>query len=153
VIETKPVAIFSFVGLSSSAAIACWTPSEPIWAGKQVNWASKCAGAADAHQLIVTERVFNRFAENDFIRYSCDCGDPSDLWSDTEVKKLPEEAWNCKLLGSSWCDTCGDEFCSAVLEDKTSRDNVDPAQVAAKAAEARRVAPSRRAEAGRTEAA
>lgn len=112
--------------------------SEPIWAGKQVNWASKCAGAADAHELIVTERVFNKFAENDFIRYSCDCGDPSDLWSDFEVTKLPEEAWKCKRLGSSWCETCGDAFCSAVLAGETSRDNVDPVQIAAKAAAARR---------------
>jgi class 3 adenylate cyclase len=99
--------------------------SEPIWAGKQVNWASKCAGAADRNELIITERVFNRFKDNEFVRYSCRCQTPKDLWSDTQVTKLPEQAWNCKLLKSRWCDTCGEQFCRAVLDGETSREDVD----------------------------
>lgn len=114
--------------------------SEPIWAGKQVNWASKCAGAADRNELIVTERVFKRFKDNEFIRYSCRCSAPRDLWADTQVTKLPEEAWNCKLLKSRWCDTCGEEFCQAVLDGETLRDDVDPAAMRRAEAALRRAA-------------
>ena len=122
--------------------------SEPIWAGKQVNWASKCAGAADAHELIVTERVFNKFEDNDYIRYSCDCNPPNDLWKDTQVEKLPEEAWNCKVLRSSWCATCGDEFCAAVLAGKTTRENVDPNEIRQREIEAARRAATSTSESG-----
>lgn len=90
--------------------------SEPVWAGKPVNWASKCAGAADRHQTVVTRRVFEHFAENDWVRYSCNCAARSDLWSTIQVETLPEDDQECFVLESKWCEACGDEFCRAVLE-------------------------------------
>ncbi|MBA3726365.1 MAG: hypothetical protein H0W86_07900 [Armatimonadetes bacterium] len=40
------------------------------------------------------------------------------------MKTLPETAFDCKLLKSSWCPNHGDEFCNAILAGKTSRDDV-----------------------------
>jgi hypothetical protein len=47
-----------------------------------------------------------------------------ELWSDTRVEALPEEGIDCKLLKSCWCENHGDEFCTAILEGKTHRDDV-----------------------------
>jgi class 3 adenylate cyclase len=111
--------------------------NEPVWAGKPVNWATKCAAAADRNQLIVTRRVFQKFEQNDYVTHSCGCGKdpvtgervpgaatPNELWTMTQVATLPEEDIDCKLLKSSWCPIHGDEFCTAILEGKTSRDDV-----------------------------
>jgi hypothetical protein len=101
--------------------------NEPVWAGKPVNWATKCAQRADRHQLVVTGAVFDKLAENDYMRYSCGCpdGTPSDLWSDIEVEKLGKHS-TCSLLKSSWCQTHGDEFCQAILDGRCDRDDVPP---------------------------
>jgi class 3 adenylate cyclase len=99
--------------------------SEPVWAGKPVNWSYKCAQAASAHQLIITERVWNKVKDNDYVRYSCGCrGGVSDLWSTVNVEKLPTEDWTCRLLRSAWCINCGETFCNAILDGKTDRDDV-----------------------------
>jgi class 3 adenylate cyclase len=111
--------------------------NEPVWAGKPVNWATKCAAAADANQLIVTRKVFQKFEQNDYVTHSCDCGtnpetgerepgrvQPKELWSDTRVEALPETDTDCKLLKSCWCVNHGDEFCTAILEGKTNREDV-----------------------------
>jgi class 3 adenylate cyclase len=95
--------------------------NEPVWAGKPVNWATKCAEAVDAHQLMVTEGVWQRFKNNEYLRYSCNCGGKTDLWRLQQNEKLPEEAIDCHLLSSQWCETCGDEFCNAILAGQTQR--------------------------------
>ncbi len=91
--------------------------TEPVWAGKPVNWATKCAQRADANQLIATQSVYNKFEDNDFVAYSCGCPDgvAKRLWEDIIVEKLPEDKANCKLLRSQWCTEHGDEFCNAIL--------------------------------------
>jgi class 3 adenylate cyclase len=99
--------------------------NEPIWAGKAVNWATKAAQAADANELIVTRKVFQKFEDNDYVRYSCRCGVPTDLWSAVNVEALPDaERTDCRRLQSCWCITCGPEFCQAVLDGKTYREDV-----------------------------
>lgn len=98
---------------------------EPIWAGKAVNWATKAAQAADAHELILTRKVFQKFEDNHYVRYSCECSTPTDLWSAATVEALPDdERTQCMRLTSCWCDTCGPAFCEAVLDGKTVRDDV-----------------------------
>lgn len=91
--------------------------TEPVWAGKPVNWATKCAQKADANQLVATQSVYNKFEDNDYVTYSCGCpdGTAKRLWEDTAVEKLPEDQANCKLLKSNWCVHHGDEFCNAIL--------------------------------------
>jgi hypothetical protein len=111
--------------------------NEPVWAGKPVNWATKCAAAAERNELIVTRRVFQKFERNDYVTHCCDCGTdpttgertpglgvPKELWTTTRVEMLPEEDIDCKLLKSCWCPNHGDEFCTAILEGKTRRDDV-----------------------------
>jgi class 3 adenylate cyclase len=111
--------------------------NEPVWAGKPVNWATKCAAATDRNELVVTRKVFQKFEQNDYVTHCCGCGTnpatgqrepgygrPKELWSDTRVETLPEEDIDCKLLGSCWCVNHGDEFCTAILEGKTRRDDV-----------------------------
>lgn len=100
--------------------------NEPIWAGKPVNWATKCAQKADAHELIATSKVFNRFVTNDYVTHSCGCpnGSISYLWADTTVEALGEGNVECKLLKTAWCEKCGNEFCQSVLDGKTKRDGV-----------------------------
>src|ERR1043165_155640 len=64
--------------------------NEPVWAGKPVNYAVKCAQHADRHDVIVTETVYDKLAPNDYIDYSCGCpsGVSYPLWSEIEVEKL-----------------------------------------------------------------
>ncbi|HEY5052154.1 MAG TPA: adenylate/guanylate cyclase domain-containing protein [Solirubrobacterales bacterium] len=99
--------------------------NEPIWAGKPVNFASKCAQGADRHELIVTSAVYEKLAPNDYIDYSCGCpnGVPYPLWGEIEVEKLGKHS-NCMRLGSNWCETHGDEFCRAILDGKKTREDV-----------------------------
>lgn len=100
--------------------------NEPVWAGKPVNWATKCAQCADSHQLVVTNAVFEKLSENDYIRYSCGCsssGVPRDLWTQVEVEKLGKHSTSA-MLKSAWCPTHGDEFCHAILNGHRDRDDV-----------------------------
>ncbi len=99
--------------------------NEPVWAGKPVNWATKCAQTADKHQLIVTSGVWNKLKTNDYIAYSCDCGDgPKPLWNSIQVERLPEDQVECQVLLSGWCKEHGSEFCQAILDGKTTRSDI-----------------------------
>lgn len=105
--------------------------NEPVWVGKPVNWAWKCAEKADAHELVATSAVYQKLEQNDYIAWSCGCpsGVPTSLWGDTEVEKLGKHAQS-KLLLSNWCPTHGDDFCQAILDGDQNRDDV-PRQAAA----------------------
>jgi len=98
---------------------------EPVWAGKAVNYAAKCAQLADAHEMIVTGSVWDFVEGNDYLAVTCPCGDgPTDtLWSDVTIDKIHEgdgERAGRKLT-SCWCDTHGSEYCAAVLAGETAR--------------------------------
>ncbi|MDQ2943658.1 MAG: hypothetical protein M3R21_08325 [Candidatus Dormibacteraeota bacterium] len=100
--------------------------NEPVWAGKPVNWASKCAQVADKHQLIVTNGVWNQLKDNDYVVWSCGCpsGLPQPLWKAVRVEKLPEDEVECRVLNSEWCPKHGSEFCQAILDGDKDRDDV-----------------------------
>lgn len=97
---------------------------EAVWAGRPVNYAAKCAQAADRHQVIVTQRVWEKFKNNDFIAFSCDCNDgpTANLWNDTTVDRLPAEDQAAVVLKSGWCKTCGPSYCDAILSGQTKRE-------------------------------
>jgi class 3 adenylate cyclase len=101
--------------------------NEPVWAGKPVNWATKCAQHADRHELVVTSAVFDKLGGNDYVRFSCGCGTadgtPCDLWSPAAVEKLGKHS-TCALLRSGWCEIHGDEFCRAILNGDRERNDV-----------------------------
>jgi|SRR5215218_7915020 len=103
--------------------------NEPVWAGKPVNYATKCAQAADASQLIATESVYTRFENNDYVRYSCGCdlsgykGRIQELWEEIRVEGIPDDV-QCMKLTSFWCSIHGDEFYTAVLAGETRRSGI-----------------------------
>ncbi len=101
--------------------------NEPVWAGRAVGWAVKCLEAAAIHELVATKAVFQWLESNEYVVYSCGCpsGTPKYLWSDARVESLPEaEGSQCKRLKSSWCTTHGDEFCQAIRDGKTRRQDL-----------------------------
>jgi len=99
--------------------------TEPVWAGKLVSWAVKAAQAADAHELVATQRVYEHFRENELITHSCGCpnGVKVPLWSDCAVSALPETDALCRVLKTKWCDNHGDEYCQAILDGLTTLDD------------------------------
>lgn len=118
------------VGIASGVLVAkkigVRGTNEPVWAGKPVNYAVKCAGHADRHELVATTSVYEKFADNDYVTHSCGCpagSIPTALWSDTNVEKLGKHS-SCKLLRTNWCRIHGDEFCAAILDGKKRRDDI-----------------------------
>lgn len=99
---------------------------EPIWAGKPVNWAAKCAQTAGAHELIVTGSVWDKLGTNDYVTHSChsDSGVPTPLWEEVEVERLPEGKRTCQKLRSCWCTEHGSDFCDAVVAGRRNRPDV-----------------------------
>jgi class 3 adenylate cyclase len=96
--------------------------SELIWPGKPVNWAFKCLGAADAHQVIVTERVFNNVIQsNEYLLRPCRLSGhwhanwPSgEQWAPVSVPALP--GVSCFVRKVPWCPEVADQFCQALLD-------------------------------------
>lgn len=104
--------------------------NEPVWAGKPVNYATKCAQAAGAGQVIVTSRFSKEFRDNEFVRFSCGCvagepgGEVGPLWRKIEVDALGQDAQARELL-SAWCRHCGTMFCRAILRGEKERDGLN----------------------------
>lgn len=118
------------VGIASSrvlvkkVGIPRTTHQEPVWAGKAVNYASKCAQQAVAGELIVTGSVWDFVESNDYLSLSCSCNaGPSQLWSDVPITKISQdEGENAgRVLRAAWCSIHGAEYCSAVLDGKSER--------------------------------
>lgn len=99
---------------------------EAVWAGKPVNYATKCAQAADRHQVVLAGSVWDHFRNNDYVAYSCGCsGTPSAaLWTDMTIDRLSDDEQYGRTTGSPWCSTCGPTFCRAILEGKRRRDDI-----------------------------
>ncbi len=118
------------VGIASSrvlvkkVGIPRTSHQEPVWAGKAVNYAAKCAQQAVAGELIVAGSMWDFIESNDYLSLSCGCGGgPGELWSDVTIAKITgdegEDAG--RVLRSTWCVLHGAEFCAAVLDGKTKR--------------------------------
>lgn len=129
------------VGIASSRLLAkrVGTPrnpaqQEPVWAGKAVNYAAKAAQGANRGELVVTGSVWDVIERNDFLSISCPCGDgpgPS-IWTDTEIGRLPDgdpEAQG-RVLSACWCAVHGADYCAAVLEGRTKRDDAQSVRAA-----------------------
>ncbi|KRB44277.1 adenylate/guanylate cyclase domain-containing protein [Terrabacter sp. Root181] len=101
---------------------------EPVWAGKAVNYAAKAAQGAERHQLIVTGSVWDAIEGIDYLTTTCGCpgGKYVQLWTDVLIDRLPEGDPDAqgRMLGASWCDQHGDEFCNAILAGKKTRPEV-----------------------------
>ena len=100
---------------------------EPVWAGKAVNYAAKCAQQADKHEMIVTGSIWDWASENDYLAVSCECSVPNpSIWSDVTIEKLPEDQPDRegKLLHTLWCKVHGADYCANVLAGKKKRSDV-----------------------------
>ncbi|MFE9562127.1 hypothetical protein ACFYM0_13565 [Streptomyces sp. NPDC006487] len=98
----------------------------PVWAGRAVNYAAKCSQQATAHQMIVTKPVANTIRRNEYLWYSCACGDTSTtLWSDQHVEKVSGKDSEGLILTSGWCSTCGDSYCDAICSGSWRRPDLD----------------------------
>ncbi len=136
------------VGVASSRLLAkrVGTPrnpaqQEPVWAGKAVNYAAKAAQGADRHLMVVTGSIWDVVEKNDYLAVSCPCGyGPSlDIWSDTEIARLPEgdpEAQG-RLLTACWCAVHGEEYCTAVLAGQRYRSDASSVRKALQASQMR----------------
>jgi hypothetical protein len=121
---------------------------EPVWAGKAVNYAAKCAQQADRHEMIVTGSVWDWVSENDYLAVSCGCSTPSpSIWSDLTIEKLPETEPDRegKLLHAIWCKVHGSAYCASVLAGKRTRDDVTDQRTEARRAEMRKAIRSKAA--------
>lgn len=105
---------------------------EPVWAGRAVNYAAKCAQQADKGEMIVTGTMWDWISGNDYLAASCDCSDsPSTgIWKNVTIEKIPDKGVGegereGKLLTSKWCEVHGADYCDAVLAGKRSRPNVE----------------------------
>jgi class 3 adenylate cyclase len=98
---------------------------EPVWAGKAVNYAAKCAQQAGVHEMIVTGSVWDFVEGNDYLAVTCPCGTgPSDsIWGDVVIDKIHEGDGERagRTLTSQWCEIHGIEYCGAVLDGETTR--------------------------------
>lgn len=124
------------VGLASSRILVkrIGTPrnpaqQEPVWAGKAVNYAAKAAQGAERHHMVITGTVWDQFEKNDYLAFSCPCGDGPGLgiWENTTIDRLPDDDPDAqgRLLTAGWCDTHGPEYCDAIMAGKKKRTDVD----------------------------
>jgi class 3 adenylate cyclase len=132
--DTLPETGFK-VGIAASAllvkriGVARTDHQEEVWPGRAVNYATKAAQVADAHELIVTETVWKRIEGNHYLTHTCGCPDGlscQKLWSEVTIEKLrwDEHDRNGRRLRSIWCDVHGPEFCDAILEGQTKREEI-----------------------------
>lgn len=132
--DTLPPTGFK-VGIAASSLLAKrvgvprTTHQEEVWPGKAVNYATKAAQCADAHELIVTNTVWTRIEDNDFLSHACGCPDGiscNELWTPATIDRLrhDEPDRDGRVLRSTWCDVHGPDFCEAILTGKTKREEI-----------------------------
>lgn len=98
---------------------------DPVWVGRPVNYAAKCAHQTVPHEMLVTGSVWDWVANNDYLSMSCECGaGPSrGIWIERSIEHLraddPEAAG--RLLKVGWCEVHGSDYCEAVLSGATVR--------------------------------
>lgn len=107
--------------------------NEVVWAGRPVNFATKCAAAGDRHDIIATKSVFDAVKHSDYIVFSCGCvlgqdaSAPRPLWAEHEVEALGESHSTAYIYPgpSAWCVRHGNDFCAAILAGNTDRNDID----------------------------
>lgn len=103
---------------------------EPVWAGRPVNYAAKAAQQTDPGKTLVTGSVWDAVSSNDYIAFSCGCnegvegGTPSFLWEERTLDKIPDAEKYGQVLKSGWCVNHGEEFCNAILDGDSYREEI-----------------------------
>ena len=113
------------------------TKENEVWAGKPVNMAAKLSDLAGPNQVLVSDRLFQRYQAASKLRqraliWSCGCdsgvegngldaeiGETPNLWCKEEVPiDLGFDFDHLHRLKSKWCTIHGSEFCEAVYTGK-----------------------------------
>lgn len=103
---------------------------EPVWAGRPVNYAAKAAQQTDPGKTLVTGSVWDAVSNNDYIAFSCGCAEgiegntPSFLWEERTLDKIPDAEKYGQVLQSAWCINHGEEYCNAILDGNTYREEI-----------------------------
>lgn len=103
---------------------------EPVWAGRPVNYAAKAAQQTDPGKTLVTGSVWDAVSSNDYIAFSCGCNEgvegdtPSFLWEERTLDKIPDAEKYGQVLKSGWCVNHGEEFCNAILDGDSYREEI-----------------------------
>jgi len=98
----------------------------PVWAGRAVNYAAKCSQQAQAHEMIVTKPVADSVRTNEYLWFSCACGDsPEPLWKDVEIEKVSGADSAGLILTSAWCENCGDSYAEKICSGSWSRSDIE----------------------------
>lgn len=101
--------------------------NEPVWAGKPVNYASKCASEVEAGRVLVTSAFFKPFLDNQYVRYSCGYTsgeqghEVSPLWIKKTLDVLGSDP-EVREVRSAWCANCGTDFAKAILRGDMDRE-------------------------------
>lgn len=86
-----------------------------VWAGKTVNMAAKLASKSKAHELWVSDRFYKTIT-SDYVRYSCTCDEPDELWDEIDVSKEKKFDFDkAYILKSKWCAVHGTEYADILL--------------------------------------
>ena len=103
---------------------------EPVWAGRPVNYAAKAAQQTEPGKTLVTGSVWDAVAGNDYLVFSCGCnggvkgGEPSLLWEEQTLDKIPDAERFGQALKSGWCINHREEYCNAILQGATYRSEI-----------------------------
>ncbi|MBD8519218.1 hypothetical protein [Plantibacter sp. CFBP 8804] len=97
---------------------------EPVWAGNPVNYAAKAAQQAVDVMMNVTGSVWDAISNNDYLTFSCDCGNPALLWDSVILDKIPDDEKFGFSLNRHWCRKHGEDYCRQVLAGKVTRVNI-----------------------------
>lgn len=105
--------------------------TELVWPGKPVNWAFKCSGAADRHQVVVTERVYQRAVlPSEYLLRQCyvighqhSNWQAGSMWASIGVPAL--RGVRCFVRKIPWCPDVVDVSCNAVLNGETRHPATD----------------------------
>ncbi|MFF8284101.1 hypothetical protein ACF06W_15410 [Streptomyces albus] len=113
--------------LGKKIGIPGTTHNAPVWAGRAVNYAAKCSQQAEAHEMIVTKPIAEAVRRNEYLFYSCECGDssPVELWTDRQVESVAGSDSQGMVLKNSWCNICGDSYCEKICAGSWRRPDLD----------------------------
>lgn len=117
-------------GVAVVKRVGVRTMHEPVWAGKPVPYAVKAGEACGPGELMVTQSVYNKIADNEYLTWSCGCDGqgsprtPVHLWAEAaELPGVPGmKLWSLK---TNWCRVHGDQFVDAILAGEKRRDDVN----------------------------
>ena len=96
--------------------------SNEVWAGKPVNMASKLASIGKANDLMISERVFQKFFNDnsELVLHTCGCpkGVKAKVWEPTDVSQNKNFDFTkaYRLIPERWCEEHGKSFCENILE-------------------------------------